>query len=197
MNWIRTCVRHRDPPPQAGPPSPRHKRVHVGVEVHPGYSRLANFNKEGRYQLCGPNAFNRYGFTEQVPNRLSSVTPRSPQPARGSHSPTPAASARWSIALYDWARFGSLPRGYSWIARELGEGRVTARALVECTLRYGDRGTIRRIGALLGREGTAPRLLKRLEAAIPATTSTIPWIPGRPKRGTVSRRWGLVLNREG
>jgi predicted transcriptional regulator of viral defense system len=24
----------------------------------------------GRYQVCGPNAFNRYGFDEQVPNRL-------------------------------------------------------------------------------------------------------------------------------
>mgnify|MGYP001497899789 FL=1 len=23
----------------------------------------------GRYQICGPNAFNRYGFDEQIPNR--------------------------------------------------------------------------------------------------------------------------------
>ena len=99
-------------------------------------------------------------------------------------------------AVYDWSRFGSLPRGYAWITRELAEGRMTARALVDCTLRYGGRGTIRRLGALLEREGVAPKLLKRLEAVLPTTTSTIPWIPGRPKRGTVNRRWGLVLNGE-
>jgi predicted transcriptional regulator of viral defense system len=99
-------------------------------------------------------------------------------------------------AVHDWSRFGSLPRGYTWIIRELAEGHVAARALVECTLRYGDRGTIRRIGALLEREGVAQRLMKKLEAALPTSTSTIPWIPGRPKRGTVDRRWGLVVNGE-
>ena len=25
---------------------------------------------KGKFQVCGPNAFNRYGFDEQVPNRL-------------------------------------------------------------------------------------------------------------------------------
>src|SRR3990172_6323796 len=27
-------------------------------------------DQEGRYQICGPNAFSRYGFDEQVPARL-------------------------------------------------------------------------------------------------------------------------------
>jgi predicted transcriptional regulator of viral defense system len=179
-------------------------------------------DQEGRYQVCGPNAFNRYGFTEQVPNRLYAYNNRlsgerlvgavalvlikvadsrlgDTEESTTREGFTLAYSSRVRTlvdAVYDWARFGSLPRGYSWIARELVEGRVTARALVDCTVRYGDRGTIRRIGALLEGERIAPRLLKRLESALPATTSTIPWIPGRPKRGTVSRRWGLVLNRE-
>jgi predicted transcriptional regulator of viral defense system len=25
---------------------------------------------KGRYQICGPNTFNRYGFDDQVPNRV-------------------------------------------------------------------------------------------------------------------------------
>jgi hypothetical protein len=27
---------------------------------------------QGRYQICGPNAFNRYGFDEQIPTRVYS-----------------------------------------------------------------------------------------------------------------------------
>jgi predicted transcriptional regulator of viral defense system len=99
-------------------------------------------------------------------------------------------------AVYDWSRFGSLPRGYRWITRELRSGSVSARDLVECTLRYGDRGTVRRIGALLEREGVPARLLRRMEAVLPPSSSTIPWIPARPKRGMLSRRWGLVMNGE-
>ena len=154
-------------------------------------------DQEGRYQVCGPNAFNRYGFTEQVPNRLYAYNNRlsgerlvgavalvlikvadsrlgDTEESTTREEFTLAYSSRVRTlveAVYDWARFGS-------------------------TLLFGDRGTISRIGALLEREGTAPRLLKKLEAAVPTTTSTIPWIPGRPKRGTVNRRWGLVLNRE-
>ena len=27
-------------------------------------------DQDGRYQICGPNAFNRYGFDEQIPTRV-------------------------------------------------------------------------------------------------------------------------------
>jgi hypothetical protein len=58
-------------------------------------------------------------------------------------------------AVYDWARFNSLPRGYEWIRKELKANRVTPTELVSVTLKYGDIGTIRRMGALLEREGVA------------------------------------------
>ena len=66
--------------------------------------------------------------------------------------------------------------------------------LVRVTLRYGDVGTIRRIGALLDREGANAALVRKLERAVKPSTSLIPWIPTRPKRGTVDRRWGVVWN---
>lgn len=97
-------------------------------------------------------------------------------------------------AVYDWARFNSLPQAYQWIRQELEAGRVTARELVAAALRYGDIGTIRRMGVLLERERVAQPLLNRLQKALPTSTSPIPWIPRRPKRGTVNRRWGVVEN---
>jgi predicted transcriptional regulator of viral defense system len=99
-------------------------------------------------------------------------------------------------AVYDWARFNSLPRAYEWIRKELKAKRVTPAELVAVTLKYGDIGTMRRIGVLLEREGASVPLLRKLEKALPNTSSLIPWIPTKPKRGTVSRRWGVVINEQ-
>ena len=179
-------------------------------------------DRGGRYQICGPNAFNRYGFSNQVPNRvyaynnrlsgertIGAITLMLIKVADPRLGDTQEAATREGLvvvyssrvrtlvdAVYDWARFGSLPRGYAWIARDLAEGRVTEAALVEATLRYGDVGTLRRMGALLEKEGVSSKLLRKLDRAVPESSSSIPWIPTRPKRGTLNRRWGLVMNSE-
>jgi predicted transcriptional regulator of viral defense system len=72
--------------------------------------------------------------------------------------------------------------------------RVNVEELVTITLRFGNTGTIRRMGTLLEREGVGEPLLLRLEQALSQNRSMIPWIPGRPKRGKFNRRWGVVLN---
>ena len=177
-------------------------------------------DQNGRYQICGPNAFNRYGFDEQIPNRLYAYNNRisgerkigmvqltlikvadkrlgeteviaSPSGEKAVYS----SRARSLVdAVYDWSRFNGVPRAYEWISNELAEKRVTAAELVKVTLRYGDTGTVRRIGALLEREGIKKSLLQALEQSLKPTTSLIPWIPSRPKRGTLNRRWGVVFN---
>ena len=97
-------------------------------------------------------------------------------------------------AVYDWSRFNGLPRGYEWIRQELKSKRVSAEELVRCTLVYGNAGTIRRIGLLLEREGIPDSQLRKLEKALPKTSSPIPWLPRAPKRGPISQRWGVVEN---
>jgi predicted transcriptional regulator of viral defense system len=177
-------------------------------------------DRQGRYQICGPNAFSRYGFDEQVPTRVYAYNNRiSGERTVGSVALTlikvgeerlgeieevrtaegrivPYASRVRTLvdAVYDWSRFGSLPRGYDWIRSELTCGRVTPTELVRVTLRYGDVGTVRRTGALLEREGVNAAILCRLERALKPSSGLIPWIPTRPKRGTVDRRWGVVWN---
>lgn len=177
----------------------------------------------GRYQVCGPNAFNRYGLDEQVPNRLYAYnnritgerrvggislmlikvadrrlggveTFRTPDGVRAVF----ASRVRTLVdAVYDWSRFNGIPRGYRWIRAELASQRVKAEELVAMTLRFGDVGTLRRMGVLLEREGAAPSLLKKLERALPASSSLIPWLPQAPKRGRVNRRWGVIENDRG
>jgi len=176
--------------------------------------------QNGRCQICGPNAFNRYGYDEQVPNRVYAYNNRmfgermvgpiqltlikvadtrlgateeivTPDGEQGVYS----SRARTLLdGVYDWSRFGSLPRAYEWIRSDLKKNRVTERELVQVTLRYGDIGTIRRMGYLLERESVDAMLLKKLERTLKPTGSLIPWIPSKPKRGTINRRWGVVDN---
>jgi predicted transcriptional regulator of viral defense system len=85
-------------------------------------------------------------------------------------------------------------QGFDWIRTELTTKRVAASELVRVTLRYGNVGTIRRMGALLDRAGIPAALLRKLEQGLKRCKSLIAWNPVRPKRGTVDRRWGVVWN---
>jgi predicted transcriptional regulator of viral defense system len=177
-------------------------------------------DRQGTYQICGPNAFNRYGLDDQVPTRVYAYNNRisgqrtigavaltlikvadnrlgGTETVRTAEGLTGIYSSRTRTlvdAVYDSARFNSLPRGYEWIRKELAAGNVTAKALITMTLRYGDKGTIRRTGALLEREGMAAALLVKLERALRPSKGLIPWIPTLSKRGKINRRWGVVFN---
>jgi len=177
-------------------------------------------DRKAKYQICGPNAFNRYGFDEQIPMRVYAYNNRisgdrnigtialslievadkrlgdteMAETAEGGKAIYSSRARTLLDAVYDWSRFNSLPRVYGWIRKELKAKRVTPAELVSVTLKYGDIGTIRRMGALLEGEGVASPLLKKLEKALLETSSLIPWIPTKPKRGTVNRRWGVVIN---
>jgi predicted transcriptional regulator of viral defense system len=180
-------------------------------------------DRRGRYQICGPNAFNRYGFDEQVPTRVYAYNNRisgdraigaialtlikvtderlgNTEEVQTPEGLTAVYSSRVRTlvdAVYDWSRFNSLPRAYEWIRSELAAKRVDAAELVAITLRYGDKGTIRRIGALLEGQRAKEELLRKLDRALKPSTSLIPWNPMKPKRGPVNRRWGVVLNERG
>mgnify|MGYP001580637440 FL=1 len=198
-------------------------RLPLGGKWNPGEILALNTlieDRGGRYQICGLNAFNRYGFDEQIPNRVYAYNNR----ISGERTVGPVALTLIKVAddrlgdtetiemkeggtavyssrartlldaVYDWSRFNSLPRGYEWVRKDLTAKKVGAAELVGVTLQYGDKGTIRRMGVLLEREGVSAALLRKLERALKPSSSLIPWIPGYPKRGTVDRRWGVVVN---
>jgi predicted transcriptional regulator of viral defense system len=175
---------------------------------------------KGRYQICGANTFNHYGFDDQIPNRVYAYNNRISGDRRvgavdialikvsderlgdtETVTMTDGAKAVYASrvralvdAVYDWSRFNGIPRGYEWIRRELKARRVRAAELVRCTLRYGDTGTIRRMGVLLECLGVAETQLRKLQRALRPTSSPIPWLPRVPKRGPINPRWGVVEN---
>ena len=102
-------------------------------------------DSKAKYQICGLNAFNRYGFDEQVPNRTYAYNNRNSgdrkigsvaltlievadkrlgntemvQTAEGLKAVYSSRARALLDAVYDWSRFNSLPRAYEWIRKEL------------------------------------------------------------------------------
>lgn len=177
-------------------------------------------DQRARYQICGPNAFNRYGFDDQIPTRTYVYNNRlSGDRTIGSVSLTLimvsdkrlgdveevktsldekalySSRARSLLdAVYDWSRFNTLPRAYKWINEELALKRATPKELIGVTLKYGDIGTIRRIGFILEKFGVPNSLLVKLRKVLKPTSSFIPACPNKPKRGTINIKWGILDN---
>lgn len=177
-------------------------------------------DRNARYQITGPKAFNRYGYSEQLPSlttiyndaisgerRIGSVTLKLIKVSRdrlGSiekvRTPTGeplvfSSRARTLVdAVYEWSLFDSLPQAYDWIRKDFVAGRVTADELARAAVLFGNMGTIRRIGVILEQLGANKASLSRLQRALTATTAKIPLVPTRPVRGSVAKPWGVVLN---
>lgn len=177
-------------------------------------------DRDGRHQICGPNAFYRYGWDEQLPNRvyaynnrisgerkigtvaLSLIKVSDQRLGETEVFQTPdGVEAVYSSrirslvdAIYDWSRFGSLPRAYEWIRTELATDEKAAGRLVKIAIEYANVSTIRRLGKLLELEGVKQSLLRKLDQKIAPSSSLIPWVPTCPKRGSVDRRWGVIFN---
>ena len=199
-------------------------RLPVGGIWNPGeYLVLRELMKacaNGRYQFCGWPVFNRYGFTEQVPtrvyaynNRLSgdrtiggqgftfikvsddrlgaAVTSQKPD---GVEIVLPTKARSLMDAVYDWSRFASLPAAYDWIRRAVAADRRLADELALAACRYGNQGTIRRIGYVLESLGLRGRWKKMMQRTLRRSVSLIPLVPSRSARGSVNREWGVVVN---
>ena len=199
------------------------ERLPLGGKWSPDESLALNTLMEdcqGRYQVCGPNAFLRYGFDEQVPARVYAYNDRlsgdrkigavaltlikvsnsrlgAVERVKMPDESVMVYSSRTRTlmdAIYDWSRFGSLPRAYEWIRQDIEAKLISPADLIKVAVQYGNQGTSRRIGALLERLGVSDSLLKKLQRILKPSRSLIPWIPDAPKRGTINRRWGIIFN---
>ena len=125
-------------------------------------------DRGGRYQISGPNVFHRYGWTDQVPNRLyvynnrisgdrqigavaltfievadqrlgGVEVVRIPDGIDVVYASKPRALVN---AVYDWSRFDSLPRAFEWIRREVKKDDAFAAELIRLTVPFGNQGTV-------------------------------------------------------
>jgi predicted transcriptional regulator of viral defense system len=198
-------------------------RIPAGGKYSPGAALILQKLMEetqGRYQVCGPTAFNFYGLDDQIPsvtylynNRISgkrSIGSLAFQFIRVADERLGAVNAVLTRedtemvysskartlmdAVYDWSRFNSLPRGYDWIKGEIKDEPELASEMIEVTVQYGNMATMRRIGYLLDTLVRKPKVMNRLQRQLTTSSSLIPWIPGRSAKGTINRKWGIIVN---
>jgi len=182
-------------------------------------SKLMDVMK-GQYQISGPNAFHFHGFDDQVPNRIYvyndrlfgekeiggtdfvfiktdvkrlGSTKRLKTPD-GIDAVMVTKTRALVDAVYDWSRYNTLPRAYGWIAETLKKDPAIVKDLIGGTLKYGNKGTIKRIAYLLAKLGVAEDRLLEMKRKLGPVRSLIPWIPGQAAKGSVNKEWGLIIN---
>jgi predicted transcriptional regulator of viral defense system len=182
-------------------------------------SRLMEVIK-GRYQISGPSAFNFHGFDDQIPNRIyvyndrifgekeiggtdfvfiktdikrlgSTKNLKTPD---GIDAVMVTKTRALVDAVYDWSRYNTLPRAYGWIAEALKKDQAIAENLIGDTLKYGNKGTVKRIGYWLAQLGVSDDRLSKMKRRLGSAKSLIPWIPSQVAKGSVNKEWGLIVN---
>lgn len=198
-------------------------RIPAGGTYSPGIALvIQKLMKEGggKYQICGPTAFNFYGLDDQIPtityvynNRISGSRTIGSlvfqfikiddtrlgavnilRTREGVEIIYSSKARTLMDAVYDWSRFNGLPRGYDWIRKEIEEDLNLGTELVEVTGQYGNQATARRIGYFLDSLLQDSKPLTELQRKLSDSKALIPWIPGRSAKGTVNRKWGVIVN---
>jgi predicted transcriptional regulator of viral defense system len=198
-------------------------RIPAGGKYSPGVALILQKlmeQQDGRYQICGPSAFNFYGLDDQIPsvtyaynNRISGSrkignlsfqftkvaderlgSTNAVRTQNGGEIIYSSKARTLMDAVYDWSRFNSLPRGYDWIRKEAKQDPRVVSELVEVAVKYGNQATIRRIGYLLDDFGQPVRITDQLQRQLSNSKSLIPWVPGKSAKGNINRKWGVIVN---
>ena len=171
------------------------------------------------YYVGGPIAFHHYGFVQQIPNvttvyndkvsgekkighqqfQFIKISARRidghneielPDNQKVNFSSLPRALVD---AVYDWHRFNTLPKAYSWISKAVNDPLIL-KALVTCTLNFTNIATVRRIGYILERFGANQKMLNSLEYTLKQTSAWIPLNPNAKNQGKTNKTWRIIDN---
>ena len=173
-----------------------------------------------KYMISGPTAIYYYGYTTQIPNRIYVYNDKiygdrqiggssfvfmktSPKRLKGAKiirryddTKVPYASrSRLLIdCIYDWNRYNTIPRVFKWIKKEIEKDADITEKLVSNAIRYGNKSVQFRLGYFLEKLEVNANLVDRLQKKITGSKSIIPLIPNMDMKGSVNKKWGLIIN---
>jgi predicted transcriptional regulator of viral defense system len=175
---------------------------------------------KAKYMISGPTAIYYYGYTTQIPNRVyvyndkiygdrniagsSFVFMRTSakrikavvtiKKSNGIEVPYTSQTRLLIDCIYDWNRFNTIPRVYSWIKDEIEKDPAITENLVNDAIRYGNKSVQRRLGYLIDTLDVNDKYINKLEKKITGTKSIIPWIPNTDLKGKLDSKWGIIIN---
>jgi predicted transcriptional regulator of viral defense system len=172
------------------------------------------------YQITGPAAFNYHGLTQQIPNLITIYNDKVSGLRKvgglkvslvkvpkkrlgdfeflslpsGTRTKIGTLSRTLFDAVYEWSRFGTLPDAYVWINSMVKKNPGILNHLGHAVLKFGNVGTMRRLGYVLEKNSARTDILRKLEAKLPSSKGLIPFVPTVKARGKINHKWGIIIN---
>ena len=179
-------------------------------------------NKNAKFQISGPAIFNSYGYSDQVSswftvynNKFSKrcyikqyridfvkvMTKRLGEVKKvvsydeNKLEPAFISSAEQTLldAVYDYKKFGTLPKAYNWMFYALKYKRIDPKKLINATIRYGNTMTQKRIGWLLDELKISKKMTNQIQRKMPQTKFLVPLNP-KNNRGPINKKWNVIEN---
>lgn len=175
---------------------------------------------ESNYQIGGFSIFNYYGFENQISNSIFVYNTKiSGQKKIGVYNITFIKTDNSKIgnceivinssgvkakitnkartlfdAVYDYSRYNSIPKAYEWIKESIKNDSNLGEKIIQTTLRYGNQGTIRRIGYILDKYFPDTEKISELEEKLSRSKEPISLIPNSSRKGTINKKWRIIAN---
>ena len=96
-------------------------------------------------------------------------------------------------AVYDYKKYGTLPKAYDWIATAVQDKKINPEKLMDITIKYGNTMSQKRIGWVLDKLKTSKKIMNRLKRKIPKTKFLVPLDP-KNNVGPINKKWGVIEN---
>ena len=146
-----------------------------------------------KFHISGPAVFNKYGYSDQlsswftvyngkiskkmyilqyhldftkvVPKRLGSIKKMKVYIGDENFIWARLSSPEQTIldAIYDYKRYGTLPKVYDWIADSLKDKKINSSKLVDVTIKYGNIMSQKRIGWVLDKLKVSKKIISSLQ----------------------------------
>ena len=180
-------------------------------------------NKGAKFYISGQAVFNLYGYSDQlsawftvynnkvskkmyilqyhldftkvVPSRLGAIKKMKSYVDDSKFVWARHGSPEQVIldAVYDYKKYGTLPKAYEWIADSLRNKKINSRKLIDVAIKYGNTISQKRIGWALDKLKVSKRITNPLQKKVSDTGFLTPLNP-KNRRGFINKKWGVIEN---
>lgn len=175
---------------------------------------------QANYYLGGLSAFNRHGFSSQIPMQLAvyndkvsglkkfgkltikfikvakrciSAFDSLAIPAHQKNIHVASLAKTILDAINDCNRYKILPEAFLWLKKHSTDKKFL-RDFISLVTQSANNNAVRRIGFYLEQQGVDNEILKPLFKKIAPTKAWIALIPNKNRRGKTNKKWGIINN---
>ena len=176
-----------------------------------------------KFYISGPAVFNLYGYSDQisswftvynnkfskklyvlqyhldfvkvVSSRLGAIQKIKSYDDMGGVIWAPCGSPEQILldAVYDYKKYGTLPKAYGWISKALKEKKIHPQKTINTAVKYGNIISQKRIGWVLDKLIAQKKILKPLWKKV-SDSSFLTALDPKNRRGPVNKKWGVIEN---